>query len=49
MSDGSQKLTKEEQEKRKEEEYFEEMKEEFARRVGYQKRLEEKFEKEMSN
>jgi len=49
MSDGSQELTKEEQEKHKEEEFLEKMKEGFARRVGYQKRLEEKFEKETNN
>ena len=50
MSGESQELTKEEREKRtKEEEFLKDMKEGFARRVGYQKRLEEKFEKETNN
>ena len=34
------------EEKKKEQKFLEHMKEEFARRIGYQKKLEEKFEKE---
>ncbi len=42
--DKKQKIT--EEKKKEEEEFLECMKEEFARRVGYQKRLEEKFGRE---
>ena len=48
--DESQDLDKKELEKlKKEEEFLEHMKEEFARRIGYQKRLDEKFRKERNN
>jgi len=48
--DESHELDKEKIEKlKKEEEFLEYMKEEFARRIGYQKRLDEKFGKERNN
>lgn len=45
VDDKKQKVTEEDM---TEEEFLEHMKEEFARRIGYQKRLEEKFGKEDS-
>jgi len=46
MSTESQELDKEKLEKhKKEEEFFEHIKEEFSRRIAYQKRLDEKFGK----